>query len=144
MAHPDDDREPHAPDALQQDLRAVFGRSAGVPPAIDATLQAAARALLRPRPLPWWRPYVAVAAKLLIAIGLGIFGATVAIHWASQRDARDFDRNGQVDILDAFRMSLALADHRSLPEACDIDRNGRVDVHDVERIARDAVARNGA
>ena len=135
------DDDPKLPDALQRDLRAAFGAQVRVPAAVAAALAAAAR---RRRLVPVWRrPVLLAAAALLLALPL------VALLWRGTARSEpplareDFDRNGRVDVLDAFRLSLALRRGDSVPPELDLDGDGKVDARDVDRIAAVAVKVHG-
>jgi len=134
--HPE--REPDLPPRLQRDLRRVFGSSVQIPATIDAALARAAREQLRPRRGPaFLRPVfvtVAAAAALLLA----------TLFVLPRRAVReDFDRNGCVDVLDAYRLALALQRGDAVPASMDLDGDGRVDRRDVEAIAARAVRVHG-
>jgi hypothetical protein len=55
----------------------------------------------------------------------------------------DFDRSGRVDVLDAYRLALALDRGERVPTTFDLDGNGAVDRGDVDRIAIRAVSIRG-
>lgn len=145
MTDPADDREPDLPEALQRDLRAALGARVRIPAELDAQLVAAARddAARRRRPRPaWLRPTLLAAAALLVLL---------PVTWLASGDAtggaamvrEDFDRNGRVDVLDAYRLSLALRRGDAVATTFDLDGDGRVDGGDVERIAARAVRVHG-
>jgi hypothetical protein len=140
MAEPIDDRDLDAPEALQRDLRALLGRRVAVPASIGATLRAEMR---RRRPVLKWRPMLATAAAaVLLASALGVFysGHTAQTVPLARED---FDRNGRVDVLDAFRLTLALEHHQPVDPSFDLDGDGVIDRHDVDRIAARAVSIKG-
>lgn len=144
-----EDDEPSVPHALQRDLARYLG--SGEPPReVDERALAAAHAELadldrskrhRSWPRSWWP--VAAAAALLVALGLWrVFAPAPAP--ARVLAATDIDRNGRVDVLDAFALARALQVHETqpkpeLPLAWDVDGDGRVDARDVERVVQDAV-----
>ena len=136
MSDPIDDPEFEAPPGLQRDLRALFGRRIEVPDSIGAALHAAARRRRRPlllRPLP-----MAAAATVLVALSLAI-----ALQQRAARSVpiarEDYDHDGRVDVLDAFRLALDLERGRPVDPAFDLDGDGRVDRRDVDQIAARAV-----
>lgn len=53
--------------------------------------------------------------------------------------AEDIDRNGRVDILDAFAIARALQERNGPPDAWDVTGDGKVDQGDVDRVAGNAV-----
>jgi hypothetical protein len=55
----------------------------------------------------------------------------------------DFDGNGRVDVLDAYRLALALERHDRIAPQFDLDGNGLVDRRDADRIAARAVSIKG-
>lgn len=134
------DDEPRLPTRLQRDLGAVFGRGPAIPPQLDERLRAAAR---RPRPRSFWqRPLlVGAAAALLLGltVGLWLLPRGAGAPWLRE----DFDGDGRVLVLDAFRLQLALQRGDRVPVAFDLDGDGRVDRADVDRIAARAVRVNG-
>ncbi|HLY07978.1 MAG TPA: dockerin type I domain-containing protein [Planctomycetota bacterium] len=93
--------------------------------------------LARTRPSPRrrsWRPLAAAAAVL---IGLGAV-------WVA-RSARpslpgDVDRNGRVDIVDAYALAVRLRSGEKMDLIYDVNGDGRVDERDVEEIARRSVS----
>ncbi len=135
MTPNDDPREPEIPPSLQRDLRAVFGRRVDVPSSFDAALSAAGRR--RPRPVLW--PMAAAAALVLLGLAWSQWR-----HPGGPLDVRaDFDHDGKVDVLDAYRLALALRRTEPVPVAFDLDGDGVVDTRDVDRIAHAAVAGSG-
>ena len=53
--------------------------------------------------------------------------------------AQDIDRNGRVDILDAFTIARALQAQNGPPDAWDVTGDGKVDQADIDRVAGSAV-----
>jgi hypothetical protein len=139
MSDPIDDRELEAPEGLQRDLRSLLGRRVAVPDSIGAVLRAEAR---RRPPILAWRPLLASAAAALLLSALVVF-----FTWRpaqTQPVAReDFDHNGHVDVLDAYRLALALEHHQPVDPTFDLDGNGVIDRGDVDRIAARAVSVKG-
>ena len=136
MPEPTDDLE--VPDRLQGDLRAVFGRRVAFPDSIGTTLRHAAARRRRPILL---RPVtLAAAAALLMAALLLLQQRTTS----TVRLAReDFDGHGRVDVLDAYRLALALERHDRIAPQFDLDSDGLVDRRDADRIAARAVSIKG-
>ena len=137
MPEPTDDLE--VPDRLQGDLRAVFGRRVAIPDSIGTTLlHAAAR---RRRPILLRPVTLAAAAALLIAALLLQLQQRTSSPVPLARE--DFDGNGRVDVLDAYRLALALERHDRIAPQFDLDGNGLVDRRDADRIAARAVSIKG-
>ena len=138
-----DGEEPRVPRKLAAAFKDLPPRRVFVPPAIDdAVLGAARRRLARPgRPgFAWlrsWLAWPAMAAACLIVIGV--------IYFRSHRDisagfARgDVNRDGQVDILDAFQLARELQAGQKPEEGLDLNGDGVVDRRDAEHIAAQAV-----
>ena len=148
-----DGEEPKAPAKLVAALKEPPARRAFVPPAVDAAILRAARQhfarissvapsngetagvrgwlawLLRPR-IVW-----PTATACLALIGL--------IHFASrpsqpQFAREDVNRDGRVDILDAFQLAREKESGAS-PAGIDLNEDGRIDRRDAELIATHAV-----
>ncbi|HEX6812806.1 MAG TPA: dockerin type I domain-containing protein [Planctomycetota bacterium] len=135
-----DEPDPKLPPALQRDLRRMFGPQVRIPAAVDAQLAAAARRR-RLRPV-WLRPVLVAAAIVLLALPL-VFTWLRQSATTTAIAREDFDRNGRVDVLDAYRLALALQRGQSVPATFDLDGDGRVDAHDADRIAARAVRIGG-
>jgi hypothetical protein len=136
MPQPNDDLE--VPDRLQGDLRAVFGRRVSIPDSIGATLRHAAARRRRPILL---RPVtLAAAAALLVAALLQLQQRTMSPVPLARED---FDGNGRVDVLDAYRLALAVERHERIAPQFDLDGDGIVDRRDADRIAARAVSIKG-
>ena len=79
------------------------------------------RRILRPKPS--WRPVAAVAAALLVAVGV----------WFAVRPRK-------MDIVDAYSVALRLRNGQSVEPTWDLNGDGKVDGRDVDEIARRSVA----
>src|SRR5262245_56051390 len=139
MTDPSDDLDAELPRQLQRDLRALLGPRVAMPDAIGTALRAAAR---RRRFAPLRPLLAAVAAALLLALPL-LFVLQQRAGSGGPLAREDFDRSGRVDVLDAYRLALALAKDQSVDPAFDLDGDGRVDRRDVDLIAARAVAIRG-
>jgi hypothetical protein len=141
MTTPSDDPEPRLPDALQRDLRRAFGAEVRIPESVHAALTAAARRRrLRPR---WQRPVLLAAAALLLMVPLVARLLPRSKPVPAPLAREDFDGDGRVDVLDAYRLALALQRGQRVPPAFDLDGDGRVDARDIDRIAGRAVRIRG-
>ncbi len=89
-------------------------------------------ALTRPRRS--WRPLAAAAA---ILIGVGAFWFAMGLRPVVPGDV---DRNGRVDIVDAYALAVRLRSGQKLDLVYDVNGDGKVDERDVEEIARRSVA----
>jgi hypothetical protein len=122
-----------------------------VPASVDKAIEAAIRrraAAIRSAPvrvrLPLWRRpgWAAVAAAVLV---LGIAGllAHRFLHGGPGAAPWDINRDGTVDIVDAYRMASELEAGASVPRRWDLTRDGRVDDRDVAAVAARAVRLEG-
>ena len=102
----------HLPDAIIARLRARDRGLALLTPAVDQSIDAAARvqfATRRARPAVhrWTVPFTAVAAAALVAIFVGRSLDEAPVVPEAQQIADDVDGSGSVDILDAFALARA-------------------------------------
>jgi hypothetical protein len=136
--------DPQGPDdlrALAGALRDLQPAAPAVPAALDEAILARARlALARPRRRPvrilrWAGAVAAAAAALLISL---------LADWSpAARSPLDVDRNGRVDILDAFRMARRIETGPSPDPAWDLNHDGKIDRQDVDVVAMAAVKIDG-
>ena len=92
------------------------------------------------RILPW-----AAAAAAVIALAVWIASPRSSAPLAPPRAAAepaDVDRNGRVDILDAYALARRLEEGVSIDARLDLNRDGVIDGSDVDRIAARAVSLN--
>lgn len=143
--------EPTLPQALKEDLAALYRPDVSVPVEADQAVLGAARAhfarqrrrrmILRLAPLA-----AAAAAVILLAIP-----AIQSVRTQARRAApaalaarpEDIDRNGRVDILDAFTLARQLEAGAAAEPGWDVNYDGDVDGADVDAIAMLAVRING-
>ena len=171
MRHPPEQLPPDVPDdlppALLRDLSDLYAGPA-VPPMVDARIRndAAAhfaRAARTSRPgrlLRWVGGGAAAAAAVALAVTLlpreeagprrvaTVRDATPATHVppgtpSTVALAEDVDRDGRVNILDAFAIARALEAQSRPPDAWDVNGDGQVDQGDVDRVAGNAVRVTG-
>lgn len=146
---PADESQIDAPQALREDLAALFARGPEVPAEIDEAIRAMAGRRLdgksRRRVLRWLWPAAAAAAVLLVLL----WPRPMALHEAPAPEPLqsvalpapgDVNGSGRVDILDAFALARRIEEHESLKPEWDVNRDGRVDEDDVDTIAKDAVS----
>ncbi len=148
-----EENELKPPKKLSDDLGALYRAEAHVPHEVDAAvMRMASRRLERPgRAVPVLR-YAQAGAAVAVCLLLAVF-ITLPAMKASRRAAyresptaaelavrEDLDRNGRVDILDAFALARRIEASRPLKEEWDINLDGRVDGTDVDLIAVAAVS----
>jgi hypothetical protein len=131
------------------DLGRVFGPPGEVPAAVDrAVAEAARRHFARRRRRLWWVRWAAPAAAAAAVIALCVWlpghraPAPHAARVAAEIQQADIDRNGRVDILDAFRLARHIESAGPMNEMWDINGDGLIDRADVERVAQAAVRLN--
>jgi hypothetical protein len=149
-----DEPEVKAPKALTDDLSALFGADASVPPAVDVAVLAAARQAIARRgrariAFRWAAAVAAAAAALLLAIQFPPSREATAPK-ASRPSAaaaealvlarEDINGDGRVDILDAFALARSIEAQRKLRGEWDVNGDGVVDKWDVQAIAAAAVS----
>jgi dockerin type I repeat protein len=135
-----DGEEPQAPARLVAALKEPPARRVFVPPVIDESiLNSARRHLAGPASSPgrftvlrsWLWPGIATAC--LVLFGLNYFIGR------SNRDVADVNRDGQVDILDAFQLARGVQRGEKSVSEMDLNGDGIVDQLDAEIIAARAV-----
>ena len=138
-----DGEEPKAPARLVAALKEPPSRRVFVPPSMDQSILAAARRhLTKPSRarlswVPNWFVWPAFAAAIVVTIGLGYF-------WLRHDDAvkfarEDVNRDGCVDILDAFQLARETNSGAQPLAIHDLNNDGRVDRRDADFIAGQAV-----
>src|SRR5262245_2313029 len=138
-----DGEEPRMPPKLVAALKELPERRVFVPPTVDEAVLSAARRQLAPQPRPgfgWLRSpltWPAFAAACLALIGLIYFFAKPG-HGTPDLTREDLNRDGQVDILDAFQLARELRAGQK-PTGRDLNGDGVVDQRDAARIATHAV-----
>lgn len=118
-----------------------------VPTELDEGIMRAARLKLARGAGPGLVPRAAVWRTWLPRIAAVLCGAGLVGLWVSTRpprdafDARsDLDRNGRIDILDAFLLARQLQRQMSPGEAFDQNGDRQVDERDVQILISQAVA----
>lgn len=136
-----------APEELVRALKRVAGSPPFIPPALDEAILRTARRQID-RPQRWTlmglrlRPWAAAAATVLVLAGLSYAlirpGAGSPPRAALFRE--DLNRDGRVDILDAFALArLLTVGSGPLNPGLDVNGDGVVDQRDVTAIAAHAV-----
>ena len=138
------------PSKLSADLNAIFQPQVGVPPEVDravmdrahkhfVSLQSGKGGRLR---VHWaWR-IAAVAAVIILAFSLDLTkqtGPTTDRLLLSKAQAVDIDRNGRVDILDAFKLARHIESAGRTETEWDFNGDGLIDRSDVDVVAFAAV-----
>ena len=145
-----DDVERHVSERFRSDLRALYDPPGGVPPRVDKTiLNEAHRRLARPRRLIVRLRWAPAAAAAVIVLGTVLHTMTRDTPHSELRNPHslspaaaakaDLDRNGRVDILDAFRLARHIESRGQLSTEWDLNGDGVVDRKDVDLIALAAV-----
>ena len=147
---PDEFPELEVPERLREDLAALDRAGVDVPREVDEAVLEAARVKLavtgtrrRGRALRWAAGLAAAACLILVFR---------AVDFRLERDQKerdeapvaavsreDIDRNGRVDILDAFLLARRIESEDSLSESWDVNGDGNVDRGDLDLVAMAAV-----
>jgi len=145
--HNNKESQEPAPEQLTNDLQELYGANLIVPAHVDETiLSQAKRQLSRKTGRRNWHWAAAAAAVVLLTVGLLTLSDSESPSAPPPSPAlakEDIDRDGRVDILDAFALARKIESTSQLDLTEDINRDGRVDRRDVEAIAHRAVRLNG-
>ena len=131
-----------APERLIADLNLLQNERIFVPPTVDEAVLRRARKHVRllARPRSRWKPrlsWAAMAACLALTIWLGErFGNPTRARLFARED---INRDGRVDVLDAFTLARQIETGGTPDLRWDINGDGRVDRADVNAIAALAV-----
>ena len=146
------DQEPKAPAKLVTDLKDLHKEHIFVPPKVDQSILNAAREQLeetsresaeqettRQPWIPQWAPWAA-AASLMLLLFLTLPGEKQKpLSPATMISHKDINKDGQVDILDAFTLASRIKAGAAIEENWDINGDGQVNQADVEEISAFAV-----
>ena len=138
------------PSKLSADLNALFEPQVGVPPEVDravmdqahkhfAPLQSGKGRRLR---IHWGWRIAAAAAVIIFAFSLDLTkqtGPTTDRYSLGKTQATDIDRNGRVDILDAFKLARHIESAGNTETEWDVNGDGLIDRNDVDMVALAAV-----
>lgn len=153
--HFDNDPDLTVAPRFSEDLGQLFAPDRPIPASVDrAVAEAARRHLPQPRPRIWklrWAAPAAAAAAILVGISLWWFNGSSTPQTA--REARlqavaaslpkaDIDRNGTVDILDAFTLARHIESKQPVDKVWDFNGDGLIDRRDVDTVALAAVRLN--
>jgi len=135
---------------FSEDLGAIFGPQGPVPAHIDrAVAEAAHRHFDRPQRRLWWVRWAVAAATAAAAVI--VWTVYVPAHRgpvsrvarvAAEMKRADIDRNGRVDIIDAFQLARHIESASPTKQRWDINGDGLVNRNDVDQVARAAVRLN--
>ena len=138
-----DETDPQLPGPLRAELSRLYAVDASAGPAVDQKILSHARAALAGRRrLRLWLEVAAVAAMILLVIGivLPMLTRTDRGYRATAQQIADVNGDGVVDIRDALRLARKL--ESGTVSGRDVNRDGVTDGRDVDAIATMAVRLN--
>ena len=148
--HFDEDLDFRVPSKLSADLNSLFQPQDGVPPEVDravlnradkhfAGIKSVKGRILR---IHWaWR-IAAAAAVIIFAFSLDLTQQTGPVTDSislNETQVADIDRNGRVDILDAFKLARHIESAGLAETKWDVNGDGLIDRSDVDTVAFAAV-----
>jgi hypothetical protein len=152
MKHFDENTDLGVSSKLTEDLQALFKPELSVPPEVDRAVMDragrhfAGREFIRTRRRFRWAALWKVAAAAAVVI----FAFSLDLHNMPEQTARysaidraaaaDFDKNGRVDILDAFELARQIESTDGAEANLDINGDGLVNRDDVDMVALAAVS----
>jgi hypothetical protein len=146
----DDDQFRELPDGLVEELGGLYRQSVPVPGERDRVILAGARAQMakqrRLRLIVRWGG-LAVAAAAVVALVLRtptIPDAEKQVRPAVAVKAHDVNRDGAVNIVDAYLLARTVEAGGVAQTQWDFDGDGAVDLKDADAIANDVVSLGGA
>ena len=128
---------------FSEDLKALFEPTAPVNAQTDRCVMDEAARRLRHRSKPKWKRYWPACAAAAAAIAAGILFLNdnrpkdVSAPIALKNDA---NRDGAVDILDAYKLAQQIGANAEIDPKWDTNGDGIVDQKDVDRVAMAAVS----
>ncbi len=148
--HFDEDLDLRISPKLSEDLNTLFKPQFSVPPELDrAIMDQANRRLVQRhwrhrifRHINLWR-VAAAAAVIIFAFSLNLTqkpGPSTSRSVLVEAQAVDIDRNGRVDILDAFKLARHIESANRTDKKWDINEDGVVNSKDVDLVASAAVS----
>jgi len=152
MSNFDENPDLEVSSKLTEDLQTLFKPLLSVPPEVDRAVQdrvnrhfARRRFTGARRRFRWvalWK-VAAAAAVVIFAFSLNLTDTPkqdVRYSALAKSEAADFDRNGRVDILDAFKLARRIELASSNSADLDINGDGLVNHDDVDMVALAAVS----
>jgi len=135
---------------LSADLNALFEPQVGVPPEVDRAVMDRAHKHLAPLQsvkgkrlrIHWGWRIAAAAAVIILAFSLDLTkqpDLKTDSLTLSKAQAVDIDRNGRVDILDAFKLARHIESAGNTETKWDFNGDGLIDRSDVDMVAFAAV-----
>jgi hypothetical protein len=151
--HFDKDTDLRVSPKLSADLKALFEPQIGVPPEVDrAVMDLANKHFVSMQPgkerhlwIHWGWRIASVAAVIIFAFSLDLTKQsepTKDQFSQSKIQPVDIDRDGRVDILDAFKLARHIETNGPTEKAWDFNGDGRIDHSDVDIVAHAAVRLN--
>jgi hypothetical protein len=148
--HYDGDSDLRIPSKLSADLKALFEPQVGVPPEVNRAVMDRAHKHLVPLQsskqkrlrIHWGWRIAAAAAVIILAFSLDLTKQpepTMDSFSLSKAQAEDIDRNGRVDILDAFKLARHIESAGHTEKEWDFNGDGLIDRSDVDMVALAAV-----
>jgi hypothetical protein len=129
----------HFPDheSLRRDLEQVLGEAPELPDRLRASvLEYMAPGLVRRAPRPWWRQPAAAGLAAAAVLTLLVLRPDSP---QSPMMSGDLNRDGRVDILDAWQLSRAIESESVGQDAGDLDADGEITPGDLERLMQQIV-----
>ena len=147
--HFDEDLDLKVSLKFSEDLNTLFEPQFSVPPEVDRSIIDKAHQHLIPRHwrhrvfrhISLWR-FAAAAAVIIFAFSLNLTqepGPSTSRTVLVKAQAIDIDRNGRVDILDAFKLARHIETADRTDKKWDINEDGVVNRKDVDLVALAAV-----
>lgn len=153
--HFDNDPDLTAAPKFAEDLGKLFAPNRPIPASVDrAVAEAARRHFPQPEPRIWklrWTVPATAAAAILVGISVWWFNADPGHPTARESRPQalavalpqaDIDRNGTVDILDAFTLARQIESKQPVDQVWDFNGDGLIDRRDVDTVALTAVRLN--
>jgi hypothetical protein len=137
----DDASEPRIPARLAAELKALYAPPRLVPPQVDASVLGKARRYLAKmrglRPVIRFPQWLAAAAVVALAALIGSLLFPSKLRTSLARE--DINRDGRVDVLDAFALARQLQRGAITDQKFDFNADGVVDQKDIDAVAARAV-----
>jgi hypothetical protein len=139
----EDSGEFEVDDKFAADLKAIYGSKRSIPSAIDNAVLGEARSHLAKKhsrlKFARWAVSAAAAAVIVFAFVLNFDGNKTKPMAEASAIKEDIDRNGRVDILDAFVLARRVESGGAVDLKLDINGDGIVDHKDIDAVAARAV-----